>query len=523
MRLAPVVDWLHLPRIQKIDLEDKNMATELFDPYFKWLAIPPEEQPPHHYRLLGVPLFTADADVIENAANQRMSHLRTILAGDRVPLAQKLLNEVANARVCLLHPDRKAKYDATLRQQLPSDAAPPEPPPMPVESFPAASSQHASTTNFDVATRLPSRRKKSANGIINLIAHIIAPIAGLTCGYLLICQISPRNDFLGIFRKSMNASATDVQETKVVTTTEHEPQPPPATSETKPAPKISQPMLPLTPAPQVAKTNAPSEKIAINEAKNVTSVKPENSTGIVTGAPNSQTATSEAERTAKLSVILSEQATAKTSDDFKRLASALLALLNTAPVVERNELLKTHQDRLLLFARKSQDEQLTNEVTRIILGISAAKTSTEPEPLAKTSGDLESKLPGNNAEELRDVEPVGVVTYQRKVSANTSMPTSVKSLPASANTGISVKKGRQVVIRASGTWKIGAYKQHVVGAEKLSIGLGKSGQAPVLIKTGSKETTFVAEQEGVLFLGIIDPHVHDNDGDLTVEISVLNK
>ena len=25
-----------------------------FDPYYKWLGIPPEEQPPNHYRLLGI-------------------------------------------------------------------------------------------------------------------------------------------------------------------------------------------------------------------------------------------------------------------------------------------------------------------------------------------------------------------------------------------------------------------------------------------------------------------------------------
>ena len=39
-----------------------------FDPYHKWLAIPPEEQPPNHYRLLGFPQFEFDADVIEGAA-----------------------------------------------------------------------------------------------------------------------------------------------------------------------------------------------------------------------------------------------------------------------------------------------------------------------------------------------------------------------------------------------------------------------------------------------------------------------
>jgi hypothetical protein len=36
---------------------------EAFDPYRKWLGIPPEEQPPNHYRLLGIALFEDDPDV----------------------------------------------------------------------------------------------------------------------------------------------------------------------------------------------------------------------------------------------------------------------------------------------------------------------------------------------------------------------------------------------------------------------------------------------------------------------------
>jgi hypothetical protein len=28
-----------------------------FDPYHKWLGIPPPQQPPHHYRLLGIDLY----------------------------------------------------------------------------------------------------------------------------------------------------------------------------------------------------------------------------------------------------------------------------------------------------------------------------------------------------------------------------------------------------------------------------------------------------------------------------------
>ena len=32
-------------------------ARENFDPYHKWLGISPKDQPPHHYRLLGIDLF----------------------------------------------------------------------------------------------------------------------------------------------------------------------------------------------------------------------------------------------------------------------------------------------------------------------------------------------------------------------------------------------------------------------------------------------------------------------------------
>ncbi|HQU46307.1 MAG TPA: hypothetical protein PK867_26105 [Pirellulales bacterium] len=40
---------------------------ETFDPYRKWLGISPKDQPPDHYRLLGIELFDDDPDVIEAA------------------------------------------------------------------------------------------------------------------------------------------------------------------------------------------------------------------------------------------------------------------------------------------------------------------------------------------------------------------------------------------------------------------------------------------------------------------------
>ena len=86
-----------------------------FDPYRIWLGIPPSEQPPDHYRLLGIARFEMDPEVIENAANRQMSYLRTFQSGAHVGLAQRILNEVSAAKICLLHPDRRNAYDEQLQ------------------------------------------------------------------------------------------------------------------------------------------------------------------------------------------------------------------------------------------------------------------------------------------------------------------------------------------------------------------------------------------------------------------------
>lgn len=76
--------------------------SETFDAYRKWLGILPTEQPPDHYRLLGIVRFEDDADTISNAADRQMAHVRTFQTGPHSALSQKLLNEIAAARVCLL-------------------------------------------------------------------------------------------------------------------------------------------------------------------------------------------------------------------------------------------------------------------------------------------------------------------------------------------------------------------------------------------------------------------------------------
>jgi hypothetical protein len=92
------------------------MAATL-DPYWKWLGIPPKEQPPNYYRLLGIALFESDPEVISNAADRQMAHVRSYQTGPHALLSQRLLNELSAARLCLLDAARKSAYDARLRYQ----------------------------------------------------------------------------------------------------------------------------------------------------------------------------------------------------------------------------------------------------------------------------------------------------------------------------------------------------------------------------------------------------------------------
>jgi hypothetical protein len=150
---------------------------EPFDAYHKWLGIAPKDQPPHHYRLLGIDLFEADGDVIASAADQRMSHIRSFQAGKHSDLSQKILNQISAARVCLLDPKKKADYDQKLKQQLspgriappaaklPAAPAPPSPSPKPTVKPSAAADRELELSPLSSLTResyqRPARKGKS--------------------------------------------------------------------------------------------------------------------------------------------------------------------------------------------------------------------------------------------------------------------------------------------------------------------------------------------------------------------------
>lgn len=101
---------------------------ETFDPYHRWLGIPPKYRPPNHYRLLGLETGESDPEVIRDAAERQMAHVRQYQLGQHAELSQRILNELGAAKACLLDAERRAAYDASLKNaSLPAATPLPQP------------------------------------------------------------------------------------------------------------------------------------------------------------------------------------------------------------------------------------------------------------------------------------------------------------------------------------------------------------------------------------------------------------
>ena len=149
----------------------------MFDPYRKWLGIPLKDQPPNHYRLLSLELYENDLDVIEGAADRAMGFVRQYQSGEHAPLAAKLLNEIAAARLCLLKPASKTDYDAKLKRQ----SAPKQPV---KEEFPSFVADTDVADLVKASRPLPKRKKKVAKSdpTFYLVAGGLAAVALLAVG-----------------------------------------------------------------------------------------------------------------------------------------------------------------------------------------------------------------------------------------------------------------------------------------------------------------------------------------------------
>ena len=81
-------------------------------------VFPPRISRPIITVCLGLTVFEDNPDVIANAADKQMAHIRSFQTGQHSALSQKILNEMAAARICLLNAAKKAQYDEKLQGQL---------------------------------------------------------------------------------------------------------------------------------------------------------------------------------------------------------------------------------------------------------------------------------------------------------------------------------------------------------------------------------------------------------------------
>ena len=155
----------------------------MFDALHKWLGIPPNEQPPNHYRLLGVANYESDLDVIDAAADRQLSFLHELTRSEHAELAAQISNRVSLARLCLLHPNKKAAYDESLKQGLLAKASSHS-----VDSSSSDSKESegtpgspiVSTASVQVRSRSRTSRKPAQSSLLWRLSSVVGVMALLT-------------------------------------------------------------------------------------------------------------------------------------------------------------------------------------------------------------------------------------------------------------------------------------------------------------------------------------------------------
>lgn len=200
--------------------------SEGFDPYHRWLGISPKHRPPNHYRLLGLELGESDPEVIRDAAERQMGHVRQYQLGPHAELSQQILNELAAAKSCLLDPEKKAAYDARLQTEWP---------PLPPAPVPPAETLRQPPPLFTQEAGGPSPAARSALLLWGSLAATAAAVVTLVV-VLVVFGLRPAAE---------------------VAVTQPDPSPvPTVVPEPVAQPPIVAPLPPETPAPPIAPPSA---------------------------------------------------------------------------------------------------------------------------------------------------------------------------------------------------------------------------------------------------------------------------
>jgi hypothetical protein len=208
-----------------------------FDPYWEWLKIPANQQPPNHYQLLGLKPLESSIEAIDEATDRLVEKMQRLSNGPQVEAAQKILNQVAQARLCLSDPDKKQFYDRQLTARLASQQSErvstttpslrpalnkgrPSNPGKPAESthIPTANAGRAPTTSS------PESKAKAIEGNRQVqlmkLATVAMLVMGGTVGWLFVWLVSGKPAARSMVQTSVNVSSAE--STSIVTSNQRD-------------------------------------------------------------------------------------------------------------------------------------------------------------------------------------------------------------------------------------------------------------------------------------------------------------
>jgi hypothetical protein len=190
------------------------MRSRDFDPYHRWLGIPSEEQPADYYRLLGLSLFESDPEVIRDAAERQIAHVRSYALGQHGQLSQNILNELSKAKACLLNESEKMQYDRALRRKTESQRPEPVSGSSPVfgASQPIRVGVNVRGAGRSAARkRSNQRRRQSPCKAVAALVPIILGGAGGICVAIVLLWVIWKKDPLGVINDGqVDASSKEI-------------------------------------------------------------------------------------------------------------------------------------------------------------------------------------------------------------------------------------------------------------------------------------------------------------------------
>ena len=366
---------------------------EAFDAYYKWLGIDPEDQPPNHYRLLGIKLFQSDAEVIANAADKQMAHIRSFQTGQHSALSQDILNEIAAARICLLNAAKKAQYDDKLRAR----SAVSESRPQQAEPF-DTSKIGLDFSSSNAASVVKRPRQSHGTKLHWQLPAVIG--AGVLASVAIIAYLvskPPEVEQPGPQAKT-DAPSKQVNEG------------------TSPKPKVEKPPR-LESKPEVKPKPKPKPE---PEREPQPESKPTPQPGL---KPESEQPEPVAEAPEKVAERLKEAfGKAKTATDFRAVAVDALKMIDQANTAGKQDVAKSVVMLALSAARKAEDDELAKMATMCVLEPGARHSETDAVLTRQTShsssAGQQAAVPDAAAQEqaLKLVREV----FKDKYSATTS-------------------------------------------------------------------------------------------------------